>query len=100
MCKLVNYLSCGRWYERDSKPYGEFIVSKFSDIELKIIPFFEKYPMYGDKRLDFESFNHPIAAAAAAAQIISTKGHLTGEGLDAIYTIKKGMNKERYPKDQ
>jgi len=56
--------------------------------------------MYGDKRLDFESFNHPIAAAAAAAQIISTKGHLTGEGLDAIYTIKKGMNKERYPKDQ
>ena len=39
MSNLVNYLSCGGWYERDSKSYGEFIVSKFSDIESKIIPF-------------------------------------------------------------
>jgi len=79
MSNLVNYLSCGGWYERDSKFYGEFIVSKFSDIESKIIPFFEKYSMYGDKRLDFESFQ-------LAAEIISTKGHLTAEGLDTINT--------------
>lgn len=37
MSSLVNYLSCGGWYEKDSKFYGEFIVSKFSDIESKII---------------------------------------------------------------
>lgn len=48
--------------------------------------------MYGDKRLDFESFK-------SAAEIISTKGHLTAEGLDTINTIKNGMNKGRYPKD-
>ena len=50
--------------------------------------YFEKYPMYGDKRLDFESFK-------SAAQIISsTKGHLTAEGIDAIYTIKMVWIKE------
>lgn len=47
--------------------------------------------MYGDKRLDFESFKQ-------AAKIISSKGHLTAEGLDEIYLIKDGMNKDRYPK--
>ena len=55
--------------------------------------YFEKYPMYGDKRLDFESFK-------SAAQIISsTKGHLTVEGIGAIYTIKMVWIKEDTPKD-
>jgi hypothetical protein len=38
MESLVNYLSCGSWIEKKSISYGELIVSKFSDIETKIIP--------------------------------------------------------------
>jgi len=91
MSKLSVYFSCENWYATNSKTYGEFVVSKFSDIESKIIPFFEKYPMYGDKKLDFESFKQ-------AAMIISSKGHLTVQGLEKIHIIKDNMNKERYPK--
>lgn len=89
MKSLVNYLSCGSWVVRGTKSYGEIILSRFSDIENKIIPIFDKYPMYGDKQLDFESFKK-------AAEIISTKGHLTLEGGEEIRMIKGGMNKERY----
>jgi hypothetical protein len=37
-----------------------FVVSKFSDIESKIIPFFNKYPIHGDKSKDFDSFNQVL----------------------------------------
>jgi hypothetical protein len=89
MESLVNYLSCGSWIEKKSKSYGELIVSKFSDIETKIIPLFEKYPMYGDKQLDFESFKK-------VSQIISAKGHLTVEGEEEINEIKARMNTGRW----
>lgn len=91
MSKLADYLSCGNWHIKEGKSYGEFVVSKFTDIESKIIPFFDKYPIYGDKRLDFESFKQ-------AASTIVSKGHLTAEGLEEINSIKGSMNKERYPK--
>lgn len=52
MSRLVDYLSCGGWNVKGSKSYGEFVVSKFSDIQSKLIPFFDKYPLYY-KRLDF-----------------------------------------------
>ena len=89
MESLVNYLSCGSWIENESKSYGELVVSKFSDIETKIIPLFEKYPMYGDKQLDFESFKK-------VSQIISVKDHLTIEGREKINEIRAGMNTGRY----
>ena len=39
--------------KKKKKDEGNFIVSKFSDIEVKIIPFFKKYPIHGVKALDF-----------------------------------------------
>lgn len=32
MRKLADYLYCGSWYAKDSKTYGEYVVSKFSDL--------------------------------------------------------------------
>jgi hypothetical protein len=63
-------------------------VSKISDINNKIIPFFIKYPIIGIKRLDFEDF-------CKVAVLIQDKAHLTIEGLEKIRKIKGGMNEIR-----
>jgi hypothetical protein len=55
----------------------------------KIIPFFDKYPLQGDKSLDYADFKR-------AAAIIKAKGHLTEEGFNQILVIKSLMNKGRY----
>lgn len=67
---------------------GDFIVTKYSDIADKIIPFFYKYPIRGAKALDFSDFS-------AVAEKIKNKDHLTPEGMDRIRIIKAGMNKGR-----
>jgi hypothetical protein len=45
-------------------------VGKFSDIEEKIIPFFQKYPLQGTKRLDFEDL-------CKVVKLMNQKSHLT-----------------------
>ena len=49
------------------------VVSKFEDIFNIIIPFFQKYPLYGDKNLNYLDF-------VKAAFLIKDKAHLTQEG--------------------
>ena len=71
-----------------TRDYGHFVVTKFSDIRNKVIPFFDKYKIEGVKSLDFEDWYK-------VAKIIETKGHLTKEGLDRIRNIKAGMNQRR-----
>nr|ATI20590.1 LAGLIDADG endonuclease [Ophiognomonia clavigignenti-juglandacearum] len=63
-----------------------FEVVKFSDITDKIIPFFENYPIQGQKSLDLLSF-------IEAAVIIQSKDHLTSKGLEKILDLKAKMNK-------
>jgi hypothetical protein len=63
-------------------------VTKMSDLFSKIIPFFQKHPLQGTKKLDFEDF-------VEVAQIIKIKGHLTAEGLKEIQIIKFRMNRGR-----
>jgi LAGLIDADG endonuclease len=58
------------------------------DIENKIIPFFNLYPIFGVKRLDFEDFK-------TVAELIKNKEHLNAEGLNKIIKIVKGMNLNR-----
>lgn len=88
MKSLVEYLDCGQYKERSSKFAGDFIVTKFSDINEKIIPFFNKYPIKGVKALDFSDF-------CKVAIIINNKAHLTKEGMEQIIKIKEGMNTGR-----
>lgn len=58
------------------------------DIENKVIPFFNQYPILGVKRLDFEDFK-------IVAELIKTKEHLNAEGLNKIIKIVEGMNLDR-----
>jgi hypothetical protein len=85
---LVNYFDCGWVFVDTNKPIVHFIVSNFSDIKKKIIPFFLKYSLESAKSLDFNDF-------IKAAKLIESKDHLTEEGLEQIRSIKLKMNRGR-----
>ena len=54
---LLRYLGCGRLCKSSTRAtVVEFVVTKLSDLDGKIIPFFKKYPLHGKKGLDFEDF--------------------------------------------
>ena len=87
--KFIAYLGCGRIEKTSTRPDGvNFTVSKFRDIEEKIIPFFLSYPLQGVKSMDYLDF-------AKVAKIIEIKGHLTMEGIRKINSLKSGMNSGR-----
>jgi LAGLIDADG endonuclease len=66
----------------------DFQVTKFSDIVNIIIPFFDKYPIQGQKALDFEDFKKVV-------EIMKSNDHLTVKGFEKILKIKEGMNLNR-----
>lgn len=85
MKSLKDYFGCGNIYK-----YGEafeYRVSKISDIQEKIIPFFKNYLILGVKSEDFADF-------CLALDIVKLK-NLTEEKLDKLKIIKSGMNKGR-----
>lgn len=84
---LVDYFKCGRYYTC-SPNAGDYIVTKFDDINTKIIPFFNKYPLIGNKRLDFSSFKQ-------VAVLMENKTHLTSKALKEIKFLKSEINKGR-----
>lgn len=88
MESLVHYLGCGRVVRPLSYNHVEYVVSNFTDINEKIIPFVYKYPIFGNKVLEFLDF-------CAASLIIKNKEHLTVEGLKKIKVLKSGMNRGR-----
>src|SRR5690606_111863 len=75
MENIIKYLSCGKISKR-----GDIIdihVTKFTDITEKIIPLFDKYPVIGVKRENFNDF-------CRVALLMKEKVHLTKEGLEQI----------------
>jgi hypothetical protein len=87
---LLDYFKCGRYNVRLSTSlHGDYVVTKFDDIKCKIVPFFDKYPLQGEKHLDFLDFK----------KIMLLKGNtyvsLTDETLSEIKQIKSCMNKGR-----
>ena len=86
MRSFIDYFNCGNICKsRESFVYR---VEKFSDIQNKIIPFFNKYQIQGVKHQDYLDF-------CRATELIENKAHLTKEGLSEIKEIKTGMNKGR-----
>ncbi len=87
---LVSYLGCGRLVvnEKHNGSKVNFNVTKFSDIQELIIPFFLKHKILGVKFLDFEDW-------CRAGEIIKNKGHLSKEGLDEVFKLKAGINRGR-----
>ncbi len=86
LASFMDYLGCGRIYK--NKDVFEYRVSKFSDIEDKIIPFFKNYPLKGVKSSDFDDW-------CLVVEIMKDKKHLTLEGLEQIKQIQARMNKQR-----
>lgn len=86
---FIDYLDCGNVQKKINKKYNkeyfEFRVEKFADIDTKIIPFFVKYPIVGQKLLDFQDF-------CKVAELMKEKAHITNEGLNEIRKIKARMN--------
>lgn len=64
-------------------------ITKFHDIINIIIPFFNQYPIFGLKSLDFADFKK-------VCEIIKTKEHLTSPAVfNKILKLKSGMNQHR-----
>ena len=82
----MDYLDCGHYYPYEEA--GIFTVTRISDITDKIVPFFDRYPIWGAKAKDFEDFKE-------ASVLIKSKAHLIKEGLDKILLIKSRMNFKR-----
>ncbi len=68
-------------------------ITKISDIINIVIPFFDKYPVFGIKSLDFADFKK-------VAFMIKSKEHLTQEGFNKILKIKSNMNQRREWKEE
>jgi len=85
---ICNYLECGKYYPSNTRSEGTITVTKFSEIDLKIIPFFKDYPIIGIKSFDFEDF-------CKIEELMKNKEHLTKDGLEKIEKIKSGMNTKR-----
>lgn len=85
---IVTYLNCGRYYKSPTRNEGQYLVTVFSDINEKIIPLFNEYPLIGVKKEDYLDF-------VKTAELIKSKDHLTEEGVEKIKLIRNKMNKGR-----
>jgi len=83
---LRDYLGCGNVTSR--KDAVDLKVIKFSDLNEKILPFFEQYPILGLKSKDFRDL-------LKIAKLVKNKEHLTSEGLNQIRLIQSNMNSKR-----
>jgi hypothetical protein len=70
-----------------------FVVDNQNDIEMKIIPHFEKYALNTSKKLNFDDFKK-------AFYLFKQGQHKTNEGLSKITEIKANMNKGRSFEDK
>jgi len=85
---IIIYLGAGRIEKNIKTSVVNLVISKFLDINEKIIPFFNKYPIYGIKHLDYLDW-------CKISNLINLNTHRTIIGLEEIRKIKSGMNKNR-----
>lgn len=85
------YLDCGNVYPKHVATKNFFYsyrIARFDDISTKVIPFFQKYPLIGEKNKNFQDW-------CIAADIIKRKEHLTESGMEKLTNLKENMNKGR-----
>ena len=85
---IIKYLDSGKIYKYPNQNAVSIVNVNFSDINNKIIPFFEENPLIGIKTYDYLDW-------CKIASLMNEGSHLTLEGLNIIRTIKSGMNKSR-----
>lgn len=91
-CGTVYQLDFGRYKnyaDKNWKKHVRYKVSNITDIAIKLIPFFEKYPLFGKKEKAFHLFKLIV-------QKVLDKKHLNKEGLieiselvDQLHTVNK-----------
>jgi|SRR5215204_6402074 hypothetical protein len=86
--KFCSFFGCGSSALRPNEQIGDSIVSKLSDLDKNIIPFFKEHPIQGEKSKDFADF-------CKVFDIMKANKHSTISGLSEIRDIKAGMNKGR-----
>lgn len=82
------YLGCGVIHSYKNNSIAYYRVNRLLDINCRITPFFEKYPILGAKSLDYRDF-------CLVSRLMANRDHLTVKGLDEIRKIKGGMNTGR-----
>lgn len=91
---LQAYFNCGtvRIDNRRDRTL-KWTVTSQHDINTRVIPHFDKYPLVTSKQLDFLSLKEAIGMTLH-------KEHTTAEGLAKVLKIKAGMNKGRTFKEK
>ncbi len=88
------YFSCGSIRPDRSDKTLKYEVRSVRDLVERVIPHFEKYPLFSSKRKDFEKF-------ALVCKKMSRREHLTDRGfreiIELVFTINTG--KRKYSKE-
>lgn len=84
-CGSIYYLD----YERYKKwrPHVKLVISKLSDLQEKVIPFFEKYPLRAKKKKQFELFRKVVF-------MMVNKEHKSPEGVEKIRMMRESFRHE------
>ncbi len=87
--RIIYTLGCGSLILPSSgRDRYDISVGNVNDLLTVIIPFFDKYSLYGAKFLDYKDFSKGL-------YIIHNKGHLTPKGLNSLKNIAYNMNTYR-----
>lgn len=81
-----DYFKCGNVVL--AKDAASFMVNNITELNENILPFFNKYPILGNKQLDYLDF-------CKIVNLKINKSHLTAEGLNEIRSIVNSMNSKR-----
>ena len=86
---LKNYFQIGFIFkDSGDRKVWVYKISSYEDINQKIIPFFDQYPLLTTKYANYNDFKTVVT-------MMVNKEHLTQEGLNKIVKISQGMNTKR-----
>ncbi len=86
--QIKDYFKCGIIRPNRKDNTYKYEVRSLEDLDMKIIPHFQRYPLKTEKRKDFEVFVETI-------KIIKQDKHLTEEGFQQIIENLKTLPKNR-----
>lgn len=84
--RLASQFNCGKVRVSNNRNSAEWVVTRYADIRLIIIPFLDKYPLIGVKAFDLKGFKKAVT-------LMDNKVHLTKEGFAQFKAIKDAMYK-------
>lgn len=88
-CGNIYDLDFGRYRGYESKgwrPHVKYRVSNLADLHAKVVPFFRRYALFGQKRAAFELF-------AEMVEMMNRKEHLTPDGLERAKALAAALTK-------